>query len=172
MPEITDQPVGSARRTLLIDLDGTLTDPKPGITIVSAMPSNGWDTPRHPPMTSSGVSARLCWTIFGNSCRALARKQLAKPLPSTGSVSVMWAFMRTLSMKAPKRFLRPCRISTGGCSSPPPSRTSMPGRSWRISNWTAISMVSTARSWTEFALTSGTCWAICWRNKIWPAPNA
>ena len=32
MPEITDQPVGSARRTLLIDLDGTLTDPKPGIT--------------------------------------------------------------------------------------------------------------------------------------------
>ena len=32
MPEIADQPDNSGRRALLIDLDGTLTDPKPGIT--------------------------------------------------------------------------------------------------------------------------------------------
>jgi phosphoglycolate phosphatase-like HAD superfamily hydrolase len=41
--------VKSTLRTLLIDLDGTLTDPKPGITN-SAMQSNSWDIRRQPPM--------------------------------------------------------------------------------------------------------------------------
>ena len=142
---------------LFFDLDGTLTDPKPGITgsIQYALRKLDRPVPSQDELTwciGPPLRGELCGTARRREPRRSRRRALSRAICRCRAVREQ-RLSRYRAM-----FWSRSANRDGACSSPPASRMCSPRASSIISGLAAISSMSSARSWTARASTRATFW--------------